>query len=140
MKDLRPSKELSDSDEEPQAKEPKPKLPFPPQKPLLRTNSAGQHILADRKMASARSTPKLYRPQTSYEKDRHSLKSMNILHEAKDKLTHLPINDSPSNLKSILKNRKHSFDDLDVSTKKGLALYLKSKQKESHHLTNVHFH
>ena len=51
--------------------------------------------------------------------------------ELRDKLTNLRTNDplpvSPS--KSILKNRRRSIDDLDVGTKRGLAMYLKSKHR-----------
>ena len=50
--------------------------------------------------------------------------------EMRDKLTDLKTSDvsSAKPSKSILKNKRRSIDDLDVGTKKGLALYFKSKQ------------
>ena len=52
--------------------------------------------------------------------------------EMHDKLTDLTVNDDVQIMpkKSILKNRRRSIDDLDIGTKKGLAMYLKSKQRQ----------
>ena len=52
--------------------------------------------------------------------------------ELHDRLTSLTVKDDVQIMprKSILKNRRRSIDDLDVGTKKGLAMYLKSKQKQ----------
>ena len=54
-----------------------------------------------------------------------------IIEEMRDKLTNLKTHECPPMMpsKSILKNRRRSIDDLDVGTKKGLAMYLKTKQK-----------
>ena len=54
-----------------------------------------------------------------------------IIDEMRDRLTSLNTDDAPPVMpsKSILKNRRRSIDDLDVGTKKGLAMYLKSKQR-----------
>ena len=49
-----------------------------------------------------------------------------------------PTSEIPVPLKSILKHKKHSLDDLEITTKKGLSNYTQSKQKENHH-TAVHF-
>ncbi|XP_078485932.1 uncharacterized protein LOC100177604 [Ciona intestinalis] len=48
------------------------------------------------------------------------------MNEIRDSLGSLSVGTPP---KSILKNRRRSIDDLDIGTKKGLALYLKSKQQ-----------
>ena len=58
------------------------------------------------------------------------------LHELQDRVSRLPLRDTRDLLnavpsKSILKNRRRSIDDLDVGTKRGLAEYLRAKQREA---------
>lgn len=65
--------------------------------------------------------------------------------EIRDKLTSLGTasvegSSRPVPIKSILKNRRRSIDDLDVGTKKGLSAYLKAKQLEGNSLLPNHFH
>lgn len=57
-----------------------------------------------------------------------------IMTEIHDKLTSLNVTDKVTMTprKSILKNRRRSIDDLDIGTKKGLAMYLRSKQRQTH--------
>jgi len=58
------------------------------------------------------------------------------LDELQDRVSRLPLRDTKDLLnavptKSILKNRRRSIDDLDVGTKRGLAEYLRAKQREA---------
>lgn len=58
------------------------------------------------------------------------------LDELQDRVSRLPLRDTRDLLhavppKSILKNRRRSIDDLDVGTKRGLAEYLRAKQREA---------
>ena len=139
MKGLSPSGRFSDSSDEEETTE---RRKTAVKKPSLRNNSECEETLnvVQEVPVSASSNRKPRRPKTSYEPARFRNDNQHSFHEVRDKLTQLPSVSSRLPRKSILKHRKHSFDDLDVSTRKGLALYLHAKQREQQiHHANVHF-
>ena len=138
MKDLKPSETLFDSSDEDNEDGVCKVKPATAKKASARLGAERKKFQADQQTVSTCSTPKLSRPQTSYDAKRFFHRNQHRLSESDDHITHLPFEPKPMPLKSILKNRKHSFDDLDVTTRKGLTLYLQSKQREQHH-ANVHF-
>ncbi|XP_076825721.1 uncharacterized protein LOC143471209 [Clavelina lepadiformis] len=110
----------------------KPKKSSKNSRTKTRVSSASGRRVTYKKSPLATPSPKFYHRISFREPSPDDFSE--TLSEIRDQLGNLDVREPNLDaipLKSILKNRRRSIDDLDVGTKKGLAMYLKSKQKEN---------